>query len=169
MPEFPPHLWKDILANHLIDFRHPIDHRQTHTLRYDDAVDLRNGIEIFSGANTQSKTKLSTDGQWLQAWNLYAEAVVSAFPHRGAELQIYHRHIIRRFNATGAALTLEYDQAARKFLHTSPHLSFANIGEFQEVLHDIYLRGNTDARSGLRGGSGEGGSAPAAGKKKKRK
>ncbi|KAF8339625.1 uncharacterized protein EI90DRAFT_2260516 [Cantharellus anzutake] len=155
MPEFPPHLWEDILANHLINFEHLIDHDRFHSLRYDDAV------EIFS-------TKLSTDGQWLQAWVLYAEAVVWAFPHRNAELQIYRRHIVRRFNATGAALTLKYDQAARKFLHTSPHLSFANTGELQEVLHDVYLRGNTDARSNFSGGSGERSSSAIAGKKRKR-
>jgi hypothetical protein len=160
MPEFPPHLWKDILANRLIDFGHLVDHKQTHALRYDDAVDLGNGIEIFLGANTRSKTKLLSDGQWSQAWDLYAEAVVWAYPHRNAELQTYRRHIVRRFNATGAVLTIEYDQAARKFFHTNPQFSFNNIGELQDVLHDVYLRGNADSRQTSKsGGVGEGGTA----------
>ncbi|KAG9299237.1 hypothetical protein G9A89_013885 [Geosiphon pyriformis] len=51
--------------------------------------------------------------QWLKAYNLYTEAILTLYPHRREELDYYARHIIDKNETYSFDVVYKYDQARR--------------------------------------------------------
>ena len=140
VPDFPPVLWRDVLANRQVDFGVLAEDRHSRTTVYDNVIDLGDNVELTTKAGTKSKTKVTNDSQWNYAWTKYSEAVLFAYPHRKDELFKYGRHILGRFLSNlDTLLNIEYDLAARKFFHGHQDLSFADLDELSALSFEIFL------------------------------
>ena len=75
----------------------------------------------------------------MYAWSKYKEAVIWAFPHRTSELATYEKHVVGLFNSDfDPMLCVEYEQAARKFLHTN-QLAFSQTSLLVNISQEIFL------------------------------
>jgi len=68
IPDFPPLLWRDVLANRQVDFGALLEDRFAKIIIYDDTVDLGEGFGLTSKKSVRSKTKISNHPQWMYAF-----------------------------------------------------------------------------------------------------
>ncbi len=97
LPNFPRALWKKVLADDYVDLTKVVggiqstegDRRSVHQF---GEVDIGVGKE-------PAPAIISSHGDWVQAWDIYSEAVIFAFPHRRPELRVYRDYIMDTFRS----------------------------------------------------------------------
>lgn len=136
--DFPPTLWRDILANCHIDFGTLLEDRFSRTTTYDEKIDIGDEAELTTKKSGKPKVKISNHPQWMYAWSKYRKAVTYTFPHRSDKLGTYEDHIIGLFNSDLNPLhCIEYDQAARKYLHGN-HIDFSQVDRLATIGQQIF-------------------------------
>ena len=139
IPDFPPILWRKVLANWPVDFRALLEDQYSNTTTFNDSINLGEGFELTTKKPAKPRTKILNHSQWMYAWSKYKTAVTWAFPHRMAELSMYEKHIIRRFNSDlDPTLCIQYDQAAHKFLFAN-QLAFSEMSLLSNLSQEIFL------------------------------
>jgi hypothetical protein len=91
-PQFPNSEWTNVIIGAMVDLDHVIS--GSFAVSNDNwDVEVVGGIQFKFGAARASK-HVKTSGDWFIVWDMYAKAVMFAFPHRQHELQVYGQHIL---------------------------------------------------------------------------
>ena len=113
-PQFPNSEWTNVIIRAMVDLDHVISGFFSISIDNQD-VEVIGGIQFKFGATRASK-HVKTSRDWFVAWDMYAKAVVFAFPHRQCELQVYGQHILGLFSTTSVGHhthILLFDKAVR--------------------------------------------------------
>ncbi|GET00198.1 hypothetical protein RCL_jg3126.t1 [Rhizophagus clarus] len=87
-----------------LDLQPQLDLQQWRTIALNQYVDL----ELF--------VNIRNILQWLKAYTIYTEAVLTLYPHRREELDTYERHIVEKSDKYPFDIVSEYDRERRKRL-----------------------------------------------------
>ncbi|CAB4415278.1 unnamed protein product [Rhizophagus irregularis] len=84
-----------------LDLQPQLDLQQWRTIALNQYVDLEQFVNIRNIL------------QWLKAYTIYTEAVLTLYPHRREELDTYERHIVEKSDKYPFDIVFEYDQKRR--------------------------------------------------------
>ncbi|KAJ7921130.1 hypothetical protein B0H13DRAFT_1604794, partial [Mycena leptocephala] len=116
-------------------------------------------------------TKVSTHGQWINAFRTFEDAVNFAFDGRRDELRAYWDHINDLFSSRHPSLhgrIINYDRAARIFVGQRRDILLNEVSKFRHIQDAHLLDGGIVVVPSARLGGGEQKTKPPAGKGRKR-
>ncbi|VDC02998.1 unnamed protein product [Peniophora sp. CBMAI 1063] len=133
-PPLPEQLWNNILRNQYVDLD------SIFTGYYATNGDARGteklgDFEVVSQSSKPSR-RVTTQSDWILAFELYREAVVHAYPHRRGELSTYQRYVSRLFAATPGypERVISFDRAVRTRSGRDSSLLLSNNSSFDDLL-----------------------------------
>ncbi|KAJ7171675.1 hypothetical protein C8R43DRAFT_874837 [Mycena crocata] len=138
-PALPESLWKHVLLDRFVDFdtiltgSFSIDAEEPQQLVLGDSH-----VEI---KKPKLVTKITTHGQWINAFRTFEDAVNFAFSGRHNELRAYWGHINDLFSTRNPSLhgrIINYDRAARNFVGQRRDILLNEFAKFRHV-QDAHL------------------------------
>lgn len=131
-PPLPDTEWARILANHAVN----LDAINTGAFSsdVDDKIVHKMGeLSISTGSTSRASKPITSGLDWYHTFDLAADGITYAYPHRKFELRTYREYIKGLFSAIqpqhhGAVISL--DRAIRRHVSESPDLELSSIGSF---------------------------------------
>ncbi|TFY81460.1 hypothetical protein EWM64_g2544 [Hericium alpestre] len=136
VPEFPPSLWKDVLANNFVDLDKVLSGNYSTSGEPKVIEKFGDTGYAFTAGDIKASKSICSHGEWTIAWNSYYDAVVFAYPHRQRELRLYATEINHFFGANLAEFAdrvIQFDRAARSCAAKSNRLLLSDIGNFNDL------------------------------------
>ncbi|CCO37678.1 hypothetical protein RSOLAG1IB_12236 [Rhizoctonia solani AG-1 IB] len=162
-PDFPAHLWSDLLRNQYVDLNKV--HSHLHAPHQASRV-VEKFSDTFSLVTTTGQApdkKIKTAAEWCYAWNIYSRAVVFAFRHRSSELNAWNDFIMRTF-ATTADLyhdqVISMEASMRRHVFGNQALCLWNRSEVAHLQHAYLSPMGSESRTKRPAPGGTGGDAP---------
>ncbi|KAJ6612764.1 hypothetical protein B0H10DRAFT_1744269, partial [Mycena sp. CBHHK59/15] len=118
-PSFTEDGWKDVLEGNYVNF---------------DEI-ARELLDL---------TRITTQGQWVDAWRKYRRCVVFAFEGRNEELDAYFDYIQGLFSQAGSEFAhnvIGCDKAIRMFIGTSKATLFNDLPSFAQYERSYLIPG----------------------------
>ncbi|KAJ7505065.1 hypothetical protein B0H11DRAFT_1709243 [Mycena galericulata] len=168
IPALPETQWKNVLSDRFMDF--------DTILTSSFAVELEEPQQLVLGdSHVEIKkpkmvAKVSTHGQWINAFRTYEEAINFAFNGRARELRTYWNHINDLFSSQHSSLhprIINYDRAARVFVGQRRDILLSEVNKFRHI-QDAHLLDGGIAVTPAGPSNGGNKSKPPTGKMKKR-
>ncbi|KAJ7125748.1 hypothetical protein C8R43DRAFT_1135075 [Mycena crocata] len=172
-PAIPESLWKNVLLDRFVDFDTIL--AGAFSTDAEESQQLVLGDSHVEIKKPKLVTKISTHGQWINAFRTYEDAVNFAFDGRVDELRAYWGHINDLFSTRNPSLhgrIINYDRAARNFVGLRRDILLSEFGKFRHVQDAHLLDGGIavapayppsggSSKTKGPGGSGKGHSTPA--------
>ncbi|KAJ7199221.1 hypothetical protein GGX14DRAFT_662399 [Mycena pura] len=116
-PALPDSQWKNVILDRFVDFDTILTN--SYAVEAEEPQQLILGDAHLEIKKSKVVSKISTHGQWINAYRSYEDAVNFAFEGRRTELRTYWNHINDLFSSRNTSLhgrILNYDRAARLFV-----------------------------------------------------
>jgi hypothetical protein len=164
---FPESEWLALIKGQAVDLNKVITSQFSVAHERQHAERIGDGVQLLFGSSTPTKT-VSTQSEWITAWNKAAEATAFIFPHRRKELEVYRQYIMDLFTSSAEYVheriilldrKLRNEAAGRRDLELSDCARFSHWE--RSFLNDngaAYLESKPKAKDTPgRGGSNNGG------------
>ncbi|KAJ7845932.1 hypothetical protein B0H13DRAFT_1540950, partial [Mycena leptocephala] len=158
-PALPESLWKPVLLDRFVDFDAILS--GSYAVEAEEPQQLVLGDSHLEIKKPKVVARVTTHGQWINAFRTFEEAVNFAFDGRYRELRTYWTHINDLFSSRHSSLharIINYDRAARVFVGQRRDVLLSEISKFQHVQDAHLLDGGIAVAPS--GGGGSGGSGP---------
>lgn len=162
-PSFPTSLWPDVLLHKYFNLDRI--HSESLGAGRDSKIiqKLSSDVEISIGSSSSAPARrISNSGEWIGAFDQYAEAVTHAYPCRKEELRQYRNHISTSFRAISTydhQRIINYDIHIRKDVAQTPQRTLLDIAHAaahqQFFIQHLSTSGVGASGSGSSSGSGK--------------
>jgi hypothetical protein len=126
--------WKDVLLDRYVEFDDIL--ADSFTIEAEESQQLLLGNTTLEIKKPKVVSKISSQGDWLNAFMSFEDAVNFAFSGRSEELRTYSRHITNLFRSTHTSLhhrIINYDRAVRIFVGRRRDVLLSEISKFDHI------------------------------------
>ncbi|KAJ7715674.1 hypothetical protein B0H16DRAFT_1804970 [Mycena metata] len=138
-PALPKSQWESVLLDRFVDLDTILT--SSYAVEAEEPQQLVLGDTHLEVKKPKVVSKVTTHGQWINAFRIYEDAVNFAFDGRHRELRTYWGHINDLFSSRNPSLhsrILNYDRAARLFVGQRRDILLSEIHKFRHV-QDAHL------------------------------
>ncbi|KAJ7222639.1 hypothetical protein GGX14DRAFT_352366 [Mycena pura] len=139
VPALPYGQWKPILLDQFVDFDSILSN--TFATEPEEPQQLVIGETSLEVKKSKVVSKITTHGQWINAFRVYEDAVNFAFDGRRHELRTYWTHINDLFSSRHYSLhsrVISYDRATRVFVGQRRDVLLGDVHRFRHI-QDAHL------------------------------
>ncbi|KAJ7717110.1 hypothetical protein DFH07DRAFT_762113 [Mycena maculata] len=168
-PALPETQWKNVLLDRFVDFDAILT--SSYAIEPEEPQQLVLGDAHLEVKKSKMVAKVSTHGQWINAFRIFEEAVNFAFEGRYRELRTYWTHINDLFSSRHPSLharILNYDRAARVFVGQRRDILLSEVEKFRHVQDAHLLDGGIAVASAAPLSNGGSRAKPLAGAKSRK-
>ncbi|KAJ7162652.1 hypothetical protein C8R43DRAFT_880147, partial [Mycena crocata] len=168
VPALPETLWKPVLLDRFVDF--DVILGNAFAIDAEEPQQLLIGDSHLENKKPKVVTKISTQGQWINSFHLYEDAVNFVFEARHGELRAYWTHINDLFSTRHHSLhsrIVNYDRAARVFVGQQRDILLHEFATFRHIQDAHLLDGGVAVVSSSSGSGGQRSKAPGSAKRKR--
>ncbi|KAJ7019488.1 hypothetical protein C8F04DRAFT_975524 [Mycena alexandri] len=169
-PALPKSQWEGVLLDHFVDLDSILT--SSYAIEAEEPQQLVLGDAHLEVKKSKVVSKVSTHGQWINAFRIYEDAVNFAFEGRHGELRTYWGHINDLFSSRHPSLharILNYDRAARLFVGQRRDILLSEVHKFRHVQDAHLLDGGVMVAPSSSSGSGGPKTKPPSGPKSRKR